>query len=608
MNKMHGRLWPDYMTPLEIEISCFKGGLTVEEGGPGKAEHFWNYVKIRWPKFIRHPWAEDMIRCACEHRYLAVSGGTGIGKSVVFAAWAIFNWECAPQDTIVLVTSISLSGSRLRIWKYIEQLFNEIPPGAAPGRLVSSLGMIRTQIGGTEAHGPGIVLIAADVSKQKQAIQKFQGIHNKRVILIGDELPELSPAVVNAAVSNLAGNEYFQFIGIGNPGSIYDPHGQLSTPEAGWGSVSPLDFEWKTVLGWHIRFDAEQSPNILAGKVLYPFLPTQETLDKAREDNGANSLQFWKMWRGFWCPEGSIGGIYTETDLVAAKAESRDVDFPAEPRAVAFIDLGYTPDGDASVAVFGRCGPCAEGFDVLLFDDSVTIAQDTTEKKIPPMMQKAKKFAAECRRRGVQKKFAGYDGTASGGMFGELLEIVWPGEDMCYRVDFWGAATDMPVGVDGKLASEVFANRATELWCAGRNFLQCQQLRGIPLKLAKQMTARLFAEPTKRGDHVMTAIESKRKIRQRIGMSPDLADAYFGMLDLCRRLLKFRPASNRSRAALRAWRGFRERAALAETGAAPANLDRYGPEQDAGLSRPKKIIRWNVAPRPGGWGGLSLHG
>ena len=98
--------------------------------------------------------------------------------------------------------------------------------------------------------------------------------------MIGDELAELSEAILQAGLSNLSKNPSFQLIGMSNPSSRFDAFGVWSEPKHGWDSVDTnIDDKWKTKWGGqYVRFDAERSPNIKAGETLYPWLPTEEKL------------------------------------------------------------------------------------------------------------------------------------------------------------------------------------------------------------------------------------------------------------------------------------------------------------------------------------------
>ena len=609
MTKLYGREWPPGTTQLEVELLCFRNKLSVERGGLGPEEHFWRAVGILWPAgsrrhFVRNPWSEKMVWAACKYNYLAVSGPASSSKSDTFAIWGLVNWLSDPLNTMILVTSTSLKDSRRRIWGAITDYFLAVKN--MPGKLVDSLGLIRTldlAAGIRASDRSGVALLSGDPSKEKENIQKIIGIKNQRVVLIGDELPELSPSLI-AATSNLEANPEFQFVGIGNPNSIHDPHGELSTPREGWASIGPHCYEWETTRGYAIRFDAEQSPNVLAGKVIFPFLPTSEKLLKARENLGTDSLLYWRMWRGFWCPEGSTSGIYSEVDLAVYGAMDSDVEWASPPIPIAGFDLAYTDDGDATAAVFGLYGSCRDGKTRLLVTETMRFME---ERGVPKSrnVQIAEQFIVACKSRNVQPQHAGYDGTAGCAIFGDFLREMW--DSSVYAVDFGGAASSIPTGTLGVPASERFVDRSSELWFVGRDFLRSGQLKGLPKAVCLEMTARRSLT-RKRGESVMEMVESKQAMRKRVGFSPDFADAFFILLDLCRHRLKFRSSVALLRNQLRSkqWRTFADKQEKAEESAVPVNLRQTALDR---LGRPRKkfSLRDFGEPAGTGWGVASLR-
>ena len=78
-------------------------------------DELWNHEDLPEKLMVKHPWAEEMIRSAIEHKYLAVGGSASSGKSHTMAAWGIVNWLSQPKDTLVLMTSTTLREARKRI-------------------------------------------------------------------------------------------------------------------------------------------------------------------------------------------------------------------------------------------------------------------------------------------------------------------------------------------------------------------------------------------------------------------------------------------------------------------------------------------------------------
>lgn len=531
---------------------CLRFRLTPEQGGLGPVGHFKEVVKDLWPgkdnrkKFVWHPWADEMLEEAFRHNYLSVSGCANAGKSDFFAVFAIVSWLIDPVGTMVLITSTSLKESRGRIWGSVEEYWNAAPQ--LPGKLVSSLGLIRLEDPSEQvktSDRSGIHLIAGEKRKVKDSIGKLIGLKNRRVILIADELPELSPALLEAAFSNLAANPFFQLIGIGNPASIYDPHGIFSKPKNGWKSVTPAHYQWETEKGYHIRFDAERSPNVLAGRTIYPFLPTRAKLDQAAKDLGPESLAYWRMWRSFWCPNGSAENIYSEADLIKFDADRREVQWASKPTDVAALDPGFTNGGDRSVLFYGKFGQTKEGKTVLLFDDYELLFEDATKKGQPRTYQIAEQFRDRCKAKGILPEHAAYDSTGAGNPFGDVVQEVW--SKQVHRVQFGGNASMMPVSVaDRTPACERYPDRVSEIWGSGQEYLKGGQLLGIGPDLGQEMTARKCVT-VKREGKVMLKAEPKELMRARTGKSPDIADAAFILLDLCRTKFRFKAVAASSK-------------------------------------------------------------
>lgn len=535
----YGYQWSEDDTDLTIELAAFLIGIPVEDGGLGKAGHFRNVVDMLWNqegstmKFDWHPWADRMLDYSCEWQYLAVAGCASSGKTDFYALWAIVNYIADPRNTKVLVTSTSLKDSRLRIWGRIKEYWEAVP--GLPGKLVDSFGVIKfiDPETGKDLENAGITLLAGDPKKEKESIGKLIGFKRRRVILVADELPELSPAILEAALGNLDSNPYFQIIGIGNPNSYYDAFGIFSEPKDGWKSISQQDEEWETNYGWCIRFDGEKSPNVLAGKVIYPYMLTQEKIDDKKKKLGANSRTYWRMMRGYWCPTGDESSIYSEADIIQYDAETRDVTWKSEPTRVAFLDTSFTHGGDRAVVYMGWCGEAVSGVTTLLYDEEPRfIHEDVTVTDEPINYQIARLFKEMCVEEKVLPENAGVDSTGGGGPFCDILAVVWSPE--VYRCYFGGKATDRPVSSsDDRPGHEAYANRVSEIWYAGVELIRTRQIKGMGREFIKEAVARLY-DTKKRGSGEVIEVEPKVKMKARMQKSPDIADAGFGLLDLCR--------------------------------------------------------------------------
>jgi hypothetical protein len=110
-----------------------------------------------------------------------------------------------------------------------------------------------------------------------------------------------------------------------------------------------------------------------------------------------------------------------------------------------------------------------------------------------------------------------------------------------HRVNFSGGATDRVATADGKLASEIYKNRVSEIWYSGKDFMRYGQIKGLAKSTARELKARMF-ESVKGADGFKIIVESKPDMKLRLTFSPDEGDAAFILLDLAREKHGFVPA------------------------------------------------------------------
>jgi len=239
---------------LRQESHPEQGGLgaagTSKSRGHPVCERHKEIWKVKAAREFRSSMVEKMVEAACEHQYLAVLGCANSSKTTTFAMWALISWLAAPSETLVLVTSTSLKDSRRRIWGKITEYFTAIR--GLPGKLVDSEGKIKPRttvwcISGHQRH-----------CDHRWRSEKGKGIHrqtdwveSQEIVMIADEMPELSPALIAAFMGNLASNRpanssASQLQQHSGPARC---HGKA---QARLDSISPEDDEWERT--WGIAF------------------------------------------------------------------------------------------------------------------------------------------------------------------------------------------------------------------------------------------------------------------------------------------------------------------------------------------------------------------
>jgi hypothetical protein len=550
----YGAQWPDGFSDLHIELICFREDSNNFGIDPERRPfHFKNAVAMLYGKdskkhFVWNPWADQMLIRACREKYLSIGGGASCGKTHFGALWGIINWLALPTNTLVLLTSTSLEEARRRIWGDVEGFFNAgndslnkmVKGLRLPGRLLGSTGKIRTQDGEKRFDDKcGIQLISGDRAKEKENIGKLIGLKNKRVILIADELPELSPALVEAAKSNLMTNPFFQMIGLGNFASIYDPFGEFSEPEGGWGSVTPDFDEWRTKDGLCLRFDCLKSPNVMLGAYRYPGMYGPNELEQHRKSFGEHSSQFWRMCRSFPCPEADSDRIYSEADLLKGNVKGT-VRWLTMPVKCASLDPAFATGGDKACAKFGMLGTSVDGVQTLQIYKHVEFREDVRKRDENRSIQVAKQFRDMCIAEGVPVRNVAIDASGGGLPFAGLLKEVWKESDFL-GVLFGGSPSNRAASVkDRRPAKDAFGTRVAEIWFAGVDFVLGGQIKGLNSQTCVELTERRKLPEKKGSTGLKIHIETKKDMKLRTkGKSPDDADSALVLLELCRERMNF---------------------------------------------------------------------
>ena len=93
---------------------------------------------------------------------------------------------------------------------------------------------------------------------------RYIGIHNERVIFIGDEFQLMQLSLIEA-IPNLLNNKFFKAVFLGNPLAQGDPLDYVSEPELGWMEISipTKTIRWQTryMKGLCLNLPGLDSPN-----------------------------------------------------------------------------------------------------------------------------------------------------------------------------------------------------------------------------------------------------------------------------------------------------------------------------------------------------------
>jgi hypothetical protein len=511
------------------ELAFFKvaGGVPWYDG-PGRFHHFKEAANGIWrtdtgrpgwkEAFVWHPDLEAAIEeyCGCGPvGEVILTGPASDGKTFGAALYALIFWMCSPGDTGILGCSTTLRGLKERLWSEIRMLYTRAcMVRGEEGRKVDSDVEIQSYKGATK-HG--IFGIAVGQGEEEKAINRIIGFHPRRVLVIGDELPGIPWAIIKALTNLFTAKQKAQFIGLGNASFFFDSHGRMCEPKEGWNSVNVDSERWDTKRGGVcLHFDGFKNPNVKSGKVIFPFLLTQDDIDKTANEYGYDSPDMWRMRRGFWPPEGSTKTVLNDS-LIRKFMAMEPCIWEGPTILWAALDPAFE-GGDRCVLRFARTGRSDSGVDTIEFEKPEVI-KVSVSKKENLHYQIAREVRERCIARAVDVRNFGMDVTGEGGGLASIIAEEWsPGFN---QVEFGGKPSEMPVSeINRKSCRDEYFDRVTELWFAFRTALMQNQVRGLDPETAAEFCSRLYVVDGK------TWVESKREMKSRPGSrSPDLADA-----------------------------------------------------------------------------------
>jgi len=171
-----------------------------------------------------------------ENRYTAVPSCHGAGKSQL-AAWIALWWANAHPVGEAFVVTAAPTQAQIEgvVWRYIGQAH---AAAQLPGRVIQgSVPALRAANGEMVAWGRK----PADFADPAMAMQAFQGIHARYVLVVLDEACGI-PAWLWDATDTLVVNDHSRVLAIGNPDSPAARFEKVCRPGSGW-NVIPIGAE-----------------------------------------------------------------------------------------------------------------------------------------------------------------------------------------------------------------------------------------------------------------------------------------------------------------------------------------------------------------------------
>lgn len=552
---VYGLRWPDTVSDLEIEIAMVRsGGYMVRPGtavrcGEGLFFHFRRLESLLWPGDDHHRWSDLCLSTMLDERITVLMGARDSSKTYTASKFTLTDYFCFPEETLSLMSSTATQGLELRVWGTVKGLFEqakELHP-YLPGKVVHSKFGIFTDV--LEADGDvrdmrkGIICVACEESAKSEmaGLERFVGIKQKRRRLVGDEL-QFMPINYLKAINVMDKGEFkgvFCQNPIGGNGKAGD---KIAEPLNGWSSQPAVTktATWRNKYGGvTVNLVGTDSPNFDADRPKdYPYLIDQGDVDRVKTRSGETSAEYVMQILGVRKIGVDTYKVLTEAMCKRFGAFAKAV-WEGRPRTKVYgVDAGF--GGDPCVGQYIEFGPDVRLADIVKFYPPDTIPIDVDSEKSAED-QIAEWLREHCSSIGIADENVFVECGMRATLAVSMGRIMSP---RINAVNFGGAATDRPVSNDLfvfdeatqqrrlKKCSEHYSKLVTEFWFTVRALVECGQAREFPESVLAEFEAREWRWVS--GNRY--ELETKKEMKERVGYSPNQADAASVAIEGARRL------------------------------------------------------------------------
>jgi hypothetical protein len=471
------------------------------------------------------------------------------------AAWLrlceYFIW---PECTCVLVTSTTLSALRKRIWAEITMLWQEAVDNhpVAGNLLDSALAICTDALEPTDWSTrrvrdmrKGIFGVPCVVGNRFVGLAKFVGIKQQRMRLISDEASMMGSGFLSA-FANLSNNDDFEAEILGNPNDPLDPLGRAAEPRSGW---TDKYLEPEKTACWDTRFMNGRCVNLVGTDspnfdfpqdqpIKYKYLISGQKINDTLSFFAKDSVEFYSQCRGVMKVGTVARRIFNRYDCERFGAFTDAIwDGESQLTRVAGLDAAW--GGDRAILTAATFGREVSGKIVLRIDIQiqvpVLVRGESAENQL------AEYVRAFCEERHIPPEHFAHDATGRGSL-GTALARVW--SPSCHPIEFGGIPTRRPVSLDLywtdprdgqrklKAACDHYSKFVTELWFSATYAVEAGQLRNLPQEAFEEGALRMW-DKVRDGK---IELETKIKMKERVGRSPDMMDSLVIAVEVARRV------------------------------------------------------------------------
>jgi phage terminase large subunit len=293
-------------------------------------------------EYATHDWdgAKDPLVQAMEAvarcEWVAISSGTGTGKTFLMAALIL--WHCACfRDSIAVTVATKEDQLEKGVWREVARLwpaFSKLFPQA-------ELTHLRLRMDPPRGDAWGAWGVTSKVGASEQSATGVQGLHAPRLLILCDEMPGIPMPIITALV-NTATDPGNVIAGFGNPDNETDPLAKFG--------------RMKRVRA--IRVSALDHPNVVTGRSIVPGAVSRGSIQMRADEYGVESPLYGSRVQGIapaQAQDALIHRVWCEAAVTRAALWAQHKTLEGYP-----IAYGVDPsnsDGGDEAAVVRMLGP-----------------------------------------------------------------------------------------------------------------------------------------------------------------------------------------------------------------------------------------------------------
>lgn len=521
--------------PLKIELSMIRTGENL-------LFHFLEARKYLWPDRYEHRWTRLIYDEILKNEITILVGSGSSQKTSHAAEFVLIDYWCHADNTLVLVSTTTIEKLEQAIFGEIKMLFKEARKKHRwlAGNLIDHKHCIATDdLGEDEVRDlrKGVVGRPCFVGNQWVGLGVFAGVKQERIRFVADELQFMAPTFLGC-LPNMFQNPDVKVIGSGNP--RHDPDDQLgiaAEPESGWSSIGEPQ---KTTVwplrgfnGVGVNLVGTDSPNFDVPKdkpIPYKGLINWRTAERVEKRWGKNSPEYYSQCKGVMKIGMAHQKVITRELCRQHKAHDEAVWMNETRTKIYGVDPAYG-GGDRCIGICVEFGKDKDGQTILKVHTPHNIIIDLTDPRIPEE-QIADSVFDHLVALGIPPGNCFYDAFGKGTIGFAFARKF--GTNSPVPVDSGARPTKRPVRHDLYIFDEVkrirrllrcdehYQKFVSELWFSTRYAIESEQIRELPEDVMIEGCTREYH--TVAGNKI--EVETKEDMRERLGRSPDLYDAF----------------------------------------------------------------------------------